>query len=168
MKVDSHGQIVLNENDLVDMYMRDPDKTFKYAFIDFEIKFNPVLELNNVPHLVQYRPPRITIEEFDRRNQSDWKMPEEYKKLDIAQWIIDRCVNDQELERVGMELIEFQKRDMFMLLRYLKYLVDTMRKHGIVWGVGRGSSVSSFVLYLIGVHKINSLEYDLSIKEFLK
>lgn len=148
--------------------MRDPDKTFKYAFIDFEIKFNPVLELNNVPHLVQYRPPRITIEEFDRRNQSDWKMPEEYKKLDIAQWIIDRCVNDQELERVGMELIEFQKRNMFMLLRYLKYLVDTMRKHGIVWGVGRGSSVSSFVLYLIGVHKINSLEYDLSIKEFLK
>jgi DNA polymerase III alpha subunit len=57
---------------------------------------------------------------------------------------------------------------MFMLLCYMKYLVDTMRKHNIVWGVGRGSSVSSYVLYLIGIHRINSLTYDLSIDEFLK
>jgi len=62
----------------------------------------------------------------------------------------------------------FQERDMFMILRYLKYLVDTMRKHNIVWGVGRGSSVASYVLYLLGVHRINSLHYDLSIDEFLK
>ena len=57
---------------------------------------------------------------------------------------------------------------MFMLLKYLKYLVDTMRNNNIVWGVGRGSSVASFVLFLIGVHKINSLYYDLPIEEFLK
>jgi len=57
---------------------------------------------------------------------------------------------------------------MFVLLQYLKYLVDIMRKQNIVWGVGRGSSVASFVLFLIGVHKINSLYYDLNIDEFLK
>ena len=67
-----------------------------------------------------------------------------------------------------MELLLFQERDMFDLLKYLKYLVDTMRENNIIWGVGRGSSVSSFVLYLIGIHKINSLYYDLSIEEFLK
>jgi DNA polymerase III alpha subunit len=43
-----------------------------------------------------------------------------------------------------------------------------MRKHNIVWGVGRGSSVASYVLYLIGVHKINSMYYDLDIEEFLR
>ena len=62
----------------------------------------------------------------------------------------------------------YQERNMFTLLKYLKYLVDTMRQNNIVWGVGRGSSVASFVLFLIGIHKINSLYYDLPIDEFLK
>jgi DNA polymerase III alpha subunit len=43
-----------------------------------------------------------------------------------------------------------------------------MRKNNILWGVGRGSSVASFVLYLIGIHRINSLFYNLPIEEFLK
>jgi DNA polymerase III alpha subunit len=43
-----------------------------------------------------------------------------------------------------------------------------MREHGVVWGVGRGSSVASYVLFLIGIHKIDSLYYDLPIDEFLK
>jgi DNA polymerase III alpha subunit len=53
-------------------------------------------------------------------------------------------------------------------LRYLKYLVDTLRKNNVVWGVGRGSSVASYVLFLIGVHRIDSLYYDLNVDEFLK
>jgi DNA polymerase III alpha subunit len=69
---------------------------------------------------------------------------------------------------VGEELILYQERNLFDLLRFLKYLIDTLKKNKIVWGVGRGSSVASYVLYLLGVHKINSLYYDLDIKEFLK
>jgi DNA polymerase III alpha subunit len=65
-------------------------------------------------------------------------------------------------------LIEFSSRDMFMVLRWLKYFVDTMRKNNLIWGVGRGSSVSSYVLFLLEIHKIDSLRYDLDIKEFLK
>jgi DNA polymerase III alpha subunit len=95
-------------------------------------------------------------------------MPSEYYSIDIAQWILDQCKTDAELQRAGEELIMFQERNMFNLLKYLKYLVDTLRKNNIVWGVGRGSSVASFVLFLIGIHKINSLYYDLSIDEFLK
>jgi DNA polymerase III alpha subunit len=95
-------------------------------------------------------------------------MPAEYIDLDIAQYVLDLCSNDAELQRVGQELLLYQERDLFNLLRYLKYFVDTMRKNNVVWGLGRGSSVSSFVLYLIGVHKINSLYYDLPIEEFLK
>ena len=100
--------------------------------------------------------------------QSNWLMPKEYYNFDVAKFILDQCHSDAELQRAGEELILYQERDMFNLLRYLKYLVDTMRKNNIVWGVGRGSSVASFVLLLLGVHKINSLYYDLSIDEFLK
>ena len=57
---------------------------------------------------------------------------------------------------------------MFDLLRYLKYFVDTMRENNVVWGLGRGSSVASYVLYLIGVHKIDSMYYDLDVGEFLR
>ena len=95
-------------------------------------------------------------------------MPDSYADFDIAKFVLDQCQNGAELQRAGEELLIYQERDMFTLLRYLKYLVDTMRANKIVWGVGRGSSVSSFFLFLIGVHKINSLYYDLPIDEFLK
>ena len=62
----------------------------------------------------------------------------------------------------------FQERNLFNLLKYLKYLVDTMRDNNVIWGVGRGSSVASYVLYLLGVHRINSMYYDLDPGEFLR
>jgi DNA polymerase III alpha subunit len=88
--------------------------------------------------------------------------------MDIAKFVLDQCKTEEELQRAGKELLMFQDRDMFTLLKYLKYLVDTMKSHNILYGVGRGSSVSSFVLYIIGIHRINSLYYDLDIEEFLK
>lgn len=168
MHVDKVGQQILTEQDLFNLYMSDPTRTIKYALIDKQINFDEELEILNVPILTQYKPVDISEEEFDKRNQDSWKMPTEYKDFDIVQFVLEQCNTEEELQRVGEELLEFQKRDMFMLLRYLKYLVDTMRKNNIIWGVGRGSSVASFVLFLIGVHKINSLYYDLSIDEFLK
>jgi DNA polymerase III alpha subunit len=50
----------------------------------------------------------------------------------------------------------------------MKYIVDTLRANNIVWGVGRGSSVASYVLHLIGVHKIDSIKYSIPIEEFFK
>ena len=84
------------------------------------------------------------------------------------QWLIDQCKTEEERTRVDEELTLFIQHGMFDLLFYLKYLVDTMRENNIVWGVGRGSSVASYVLYLIGVHKVDSIKYQLDINEFLK
>jgi DNA polymerase III alpha subunit len=95
-------------------------------------------------------------------------MPDEYKQLTIQNYVLNKCKTDQELERVAEELKAFRERDMFNLLRYMVYLVDFMRENNIVWGVGRGSSVASYVLYLIGVHRINSIQYDLDWREFLR
>jgi len=67
-----------------------------------------------------------------------------------------------------MELAEYKARNLFPVLQLLIYIIDTMRKNNLVWGVGRGSSVSSYLLYLIGVHKVDSVKYNLNIKEFLK
>jgi DNA polymerase-3 subunit alpha len=95
-------------------------------------------------------------------------MPDEYKQLDIAQHVLSTCTSDQEVQRVGHELLMYQERNLFDLLRYLKYLVDIMTHNHLIWGVGRGSSVASYVLYKLGVHKIDSLYYDLDPAEFLR
>ena len=168
MKTDLYGQLIFNQNDLCELFLQDPTRTISNALVDTAIEFNGFLSLENTPKLTQYQDPKILVEEFDRINQSSWHMPKEYYELDIAKWVLDQCKNEAELQRAGDELIKFQERNMFVLLQYLKYLVDTMRRNNIVWGVGRGSSVASFVLFLIGIHRINSLYYQLDIGEFLK
>ena len=95
-------------------------------------------------------------------------MPDNYKTLDIASHVLNLCGSEPELQRCGAELLLYQERDLFDLLRYLKYLVDVMSANQIVWGVGRGSSVASFVLYKLGVHRIDSMYYNLDIAEFLR
>jgi len=111
----------------------------------------------------------ISLEDFDRLSQENWLMPEEYKTLDIETYIINLTPPwDPEHTRVIKELEEFRSRDMLNLLRWLKYFVDTARSNNIVWGVGRGSSVSSYVLFLLGVHKIDPIKYNLDWQEFLR
>ena len=151
----------------MDLYLNDPDRVIR-ALVEKKINFSDDLEIDNLPELTQYAPRNISVAEFDARQQSNWHMPTEYYKLDIAEWVIAQCKTDNELHRVAEELLLYQERDMFTLLQYLKFMVDTMRKHKVLWGVGRGSSIASYVLYLIGVHRINSLEFDLPIEEFLK
>ena len=168
MKVDNYGQVILNESDVCSLYMRDPDRVISRLIVERALNISSELELDRVPRFVEYRETTETIEEFDRRMQSNWLMPDEYKQLDIAKFVLDLCETDEQRQRVGEELLMYLERDLFPLLQYLKYLVDTMRKHNIVWGVGRGSSTSSYVLFLLGVHKIDSMYYDLDIKEFLR
>jgi DNA polymerase III alpha subunit len=108
------------------------------------------------------------IIEFDKANQSNWFMPKEYYDFEIVGFLLDKTSNETEYQRVVTELELFIQHNMLDLLKYLKYLVDTMRENNIVWGVGRGSSVASYVLYLLGVHKIDSIKYNLDIEEFLK
>lgn len=169
MLKDKYGQIIYSENDLVELYLTNPNLVFSRPVMsDNTIQFDQELNIDTIPKIVQHVTSDVSVEDFDAANQINWYMPEEYKNLDIAKYVLDQCENEAEMQRAGQELLLYQERDMFVLLRYLKYLVDTMRNNNIVWGVGRGSSVSSFVLFLIGVHKINSLYYGLDVDEFLK
>ena len=95
-------------------------------------------------------------------------MPDAYKTLNVYEFIKNLVKTDDEKQRIAIEMTMFEERKMMNVLRFLIYLVDSMRKNKIVWGVGRGSSVASYVLFLIGIHKVNSLKYNLDIKEFLK
>jgi len=97
-----------------------------------------------------------------------WNMPEEYQHLDLDMYFATRIATAQEAERVAEELALFRENGLETMLRFMIYMVKTMKDNKIVWGVGRGSSVSSFLLFLIGLHSINPLKYNLDIKEFIK
>lgn len=98
-----------------------------------------------------------------------WNCPDEYKNLDIRSYILKtHSLGRQELDRVDQELELYSSKNLLDLLRFLLYFVSVLRINNIVYGVGRGSSIASYVLYLLGVHRIDSLKYNLDIKEFLK
>ena len=173
MKFDQYGQAYTTEDELCDMLYQNPDLLLKNFYVEDPTTYNSAVEktyaeFDQLKVYVGNLGDDITIEQFDQLNQSNWHMPIEYKELDIAQHILGLCTTEPELQRVGQELLLYQERNLFPLLQYLKYFVDTMRKNRVVWGLGRGSSTASYVLYLLGVHKINSLYYDLPIEEFLK
>jgi Bacterial DNA polymerase III alpha NTPase domain len=99
---------------------------------------------------------------------SKWPMPSKYYEIDLPEYFASKINTVEQAQRVIEELNLYEKYNLGIVLKFMIYMVDTMREHGIVWGVGRGSSVSSYCLYLIGLHKIDSLKYNLDIKEFLK
>ena len=170
MKYDKFGIAVADTDELCTLLYQNPEAQLEQVFVNEPDQFNNSVDqlFAGFNKLKQYNNADIDVEEFDQTMQDQWGMPDEYCRLDIAEWLIEQCNTDEEIERVGKELLMYQERNMFDLLKQIKYIVDTWRKNNIVWGVGRGSSVSSYVLYLLGAHKINSIEYNLDIHEFLR
>jgi DNA polymerase III alpha subunit len=96
-----------------------------------------------------------------------WFIPDDYCP-NLVEFLYGACTTQEQSDRVTQELELFIKNDMYDVLHCMKYIVDTLRENNVVWGVGRGSSVASYVLHIIGVHKIDSIKYKIPIEEFFK
>lgn len=107
------------------------------------------------------------IPKINHSNEIEWFIPHEYKTIDIEEYLNSICPKEH-YQRLHKEIELFKKHNMLDVLKTIKYIVDTLRSNNIVWGVGRGSSVASYALYLIGIHKIDSIKYNLPIEEFFK
>jgi DNA polymerase III alpha subunit len=169
MIIDTHGLAYYTSQDLINLlYQNKSTKDLLVDAADPDIgKYFEAQELLDLPKIKPYNPLSISVEEFDQRNQNNWRMPSEYKNIDIEEFLVNQCPAEN-YQRLVDELQEYRSRNMLDLLRWLKYLVDTCRQHNIVWGVGRGSSVASYTLFLLGVHKIDSIKYNLDWHDFLR
>jgi len=165
MITNKFGQQIYSEDDIFSNIMNGIDGS---NFLTNNIDIDSINAIAETSLVRQYSEPQLSIKDFDKQNQNNWYIPEEYKDLDIAEYILSLCNTQEELQRCGEELLLYQDKNLFNLLKYLKYLVDIMKENNIIWGVGRGSSVSSYVLYKLGVHKIDSMYYNLDVKEFLR
>jgi DNA polymerase III alpha subunit len=99
---------------------------------------------------------------------TQWNIPQSIAELDLDVYFAEKVSTLEEATRVAEELALYRERKMEPMLRFMIHLVNVMTEHKIVWGVGRGSSVSSFLLYLAGLHSVNSVKYNLDIKEFIR
>lgn len=174
MKTDSYGQVIVNTADVFEAIYKGTITDFSnlmFEEADEVNQFNSAVALNadHISKLKIYTPPDQfdSKELFDKANQSAWFMPKDYYP-NLVEMLYGMCETQEQTDRVSKELGLFIQHGMLDLLFYLKYLVDTMKQNDIVWGVGRGSSVASYVLYLLGVHKVDSIKYNLDIHEFLK
>ena len=173
MKISAYGQAILSEQDVVNGLYSGEITDLGTIFLEDPAVCTKILEsvrknADKVGFCKVFLKPTVTMEEWDRANQEQWFMPNEYKDFNIVEFLLDKTQNEEQYQRVVQELELYAQHNMIMVLKYLKYLVDTMRKNKIVWGVGRGSSVASYCLYLLGVHKVDSIKYELDIHEFLK
>ena len=166
--------MIFNEDDVLDQLMKGRDvDSLKGMLVD------ETVDIEQIVYFVDHFPATfipykfthdqvVAVPAWDAAQQKKWHMPQQYQDMDIAEYVLNLCTDDAELQRCGEELLLYQQYDLFNLLKYLKYLVDVMKENHVIWGVGRGSSVASFVLYKLGVHRINSMYYNLSITEFLR
>ncbi len=144
------------------------DKVYVTQFND-EIKtFN---KLNNS---------KLDIKQQLEELNTEWNIPEAFKILNIEEFIYGKLLEENEnssltkqqlsirFNRVEQELQLYSKYNIMDILRTLIFVVSTFKNNNVVWGTGRGSSCSSYILYLIGLHDVDSVEYELDINEFFR
>ena len=168
-KLTTANELVVDENDLVEMFLQDiKPNLVTMASTHVIEQYNHFCNLFLFSSNIDVELTQTTEDKYNAALIDNWYMPEHYKDIDARRWVLNREMTQEERARVIVELQEFQERGLTPLLNFLLYMVDRMRENNIVWGVGRGSSVASYVLFLLGVHRVDSIYYDLSPDEFLR
>lgn len=169
IKINDYGDCFYDEDSVIDLLYKDPELDISKLIIDSPKYNSSIASLGiNLAKIPTAPDRQMPIAEFDEVNCKNWHMPESYSEINVLQWLLDKCQNDAERLRVQEEYSLFEEKKFIKVLQFLIYFVDTLRQNSMVWGVGRGSSVSSFCLFLIGIHKVNPMLYNLDYREFLR
>lgn len=169
--IDPLGLVVFQERGIMElMYRDDPLESIlveNTRGVDLLNTLCDDLKIKK-PNLILYNKPTITIKEFDKKNQDTWLIPDDFLKVNMKEFLLAKCVTEDEMDRVILEYKLFEERGMEKILNLCLYMVTRFRENNVLWGIGRGSSVASYCLYLIGIHRIDSLKFNLDIGEFLR
>jgi len=168
--IDEYGRYQLGTEEAIELLLQNKDIDGCF-FVDEEdvLLYNAnVGKVLGSEKLKMYEKESLSFEDFHARLQSSWVTPWEYTLLDMKQELISLCETDVERDRVNAEYQLFEKHEMIELIRFMKYFMDIVQRNSLVIGVGRGSSVSLYSLYLLGIHRVDSIRYGLDYSEFFK
>lgn len=168
MRLNKNQQMILNEHDVIKSWLSDVNiKEAHFEDVEPINIYNNWCDLFDIDKNIAATTENTT-DNFVEQCINNWSMPSEYYHIDIHGYLEDKCETSEQVSRVRYELALYDERGLTIVLKFLRYLVDVCDNNDIVLGVGRGSSVASYCLYLLGIHRVDSLKYDLDIKEFLK
>ena len=167
--INGRGEIGYTSEELIEKLRQNPNMNLEGVFVQDDQLHNSAVDALcvNLSKINQWYDHEFD-EDWYKEQQKFWLMPQYYQDIDIESLLLSRCDNDDEKARMLMELAEFKNRDLYIMLKYILYLVETVKAAKLVLGVGRGSSVASFALYKLGLHRVDSLKYELPLSEFLK
>lgn len=168
--IDRYGRYSIDSDRAIEILLegRDIEHAIFVDSVDVRLYNANVEQVLEKVGLSILQPLDVSEEEFHREQQKKWLMPQEYYLIDVLELLLSLCNTELERERVLMEYQMYKERDMIQLLQYMVYFRVYCTKNKHIIGVGRGSSVASYCLYLLGIHKVDSLKYKLDIGEFLK
>lgn len=111
----------------------------------------------------------------------DWDIPAYYLNLNVEEYMqaklveeieineeLDELDIDDRVDRLETELKLFEYYGMTNILRTAIYIVETFKQKNVIWGTGRGSSCCCYCLYLIELHDVDSVLFDLDLTEFFR
>lgn len=158
--LDQEGKMYLEDNDIIELLLANKQVRILPRQKESYLRFERECKANGLD---------MPFSLAEESSQIKWNYPDSYKNLNIRTHILNTHeLTKEQLQRVDFELEHYSRRNLMDLLRFLLYFVSVLRTKNIIYGVGRGSSIASYILYLLGVHRIDSLKYNLDIKEFLK
>lgn len=164
--IDDFGRAIFNEDSIVelitsgvdvsDLYISD-QKFFQHIMNMLEMTGGPRDPVN-----LDFDP-----NEYHKNIQSNPMIPDDYKNIRIEDYLEFDNLPEQYRSRAEEELRIFRYYNLEYILKSLIFIVDKMKENEVIWGVGRGSSVSSLLLFLIGIHRIDPIKYNLDFSDFL-
>lgn len=167
MRLDKYSNPVFTDTDLFDLLYKNT-KLCDNLMVEYNDEIKQLEEISELQFIKYEKIEDLTVEDYDIECQKHWYMPEKYYDFNVKEYCLQFCETEEQINRVNQELVEFEKRNLMRLLQWLKYFVDMCNENNIIYGVGRGSSCASYVLYLLKVHRIDSIKYELDYKEFLR
>lgn len=170
------GRVLYYDGDIA---YDDPIATLTTNNVPVKYVTNITNDIAQYNKLVSNKADRLVCKISNRPLDLSWRIPNAYKLIDITKYAFDAHIkitkhitDEDEIsardDRLVQELSRYKKLGLVIIVQTLIYIVDTLTLTDTIWGVGRGSGVNSYLLFVIGVHDIDSFKYDLDITEFLK
>lgn len=164
--IDDSGNVVYFIDSLIELlYNGEIPSEILYPKENQDVVLFNKLSYENFDDIYYSMPVNVKSTE-ERKN--DWFYPNKYDEIDLYNYFLNLCSRNDERERVVMEIQLYQTKGFEKFLRFCIFLADKIKENNWAVGCGRGSSCCSYLLYLIKLHLVDSIKYNLDIKEFLK
>ena len=149
IEIGNKGEVLLHTKGILDLLYQGKDLKNQNFLVDNskDISLYDQFSFNSLDNC-NYKFPDL------EKRRNTWFYPDEYNQIDLNSFFLSLCHTDVERNRVINEITKYYEKGFEKFLRFCIYFSKIVNDNHLVIGVGRGSSCCSYVLYLLGLHKV--------------